>query len=110
MEAKDILKEMVPMYGEHCLSRQAVHNWVQKFWEGRTSIEDKFYAAGFQGLVKRFDKCLNLYGDYVEKKNVDCMSLSPFYSFQSRFVTHLLNRPRRKQRHTDFLITLYNAV
>ena len=27
----------------------------------------EFYAAGFQGLVKRWDKCLNLYGDYVEK-------------------------------------------
>ena len=40
MEAKDIHKEMLPMYGEHWLSRQAVHNWVQKFSEGRTSIED----------------------------------------------------------------------
>ena len=69
-------------------SRQEIHNWVQKFSEGRTSIEDEhragrpvqiatpetfrrqpkeFYAAGFQGLVKRWDKCLNLYGDYVEK-------------------------------------------
>ena len=88
MEAKDIHKEMLPMYGEHCLSRQAIHNWVQKFSEGRTIIEDEhragrpveiatsetfrqqpkeFYAAGFQGLVKRWDKCLNLYGDYVEK-------------------------------------------
>ena len=68
------------MYGEHCLSRQAVHNWVQKFSEGRPSIEDElrvgritfrqqtkeFFAAGFQGLVKRWYKCLNLYGDYVE--------------------------------------------
>ena len=120
MEAKDIHKEMLPMYGEHCLSRQA------KFSEGLTSIEDEhragrpveiatpetsqrvediiqaerrvtvdaffhlfgplkhnlsgerfpdddaveravrawfrqqpkeFYAAGFQGLVKRCDKC-----------------------------------------------------
>ena len=81
MEAKDIHKEMLSMYGEHCLSRQAVHNWVQKFSEGRTSIKDKhragrpveiatpemFFGAGFQGLVKRWDKCLNLYGDYVEK-------------------------------------------
>ena len=85
MEAKDIHKEMLPMYGEHCQSRQVVHNWVQKFSEGRTSIEDahpaversvrswfrqqpkEFFAAGFQGLVKRWDKCLNLYGDYVEK-------------------------------------------
>ena len=85
MEAKDIHKEMLPIYSEHCLSRQAVHNWVQKFSEGRTSIEDElpaveravrawfrqqpkeFFAAGFQGLVKRWYKCLNLYGDYVEK-------------------------------------------
>ena len=42
MEANDIHKEMLPMYGEHCLSRQAVHNWVQKFSEGRTNIEDAF--------------------------------------------------------------------
>jgi hypothetical protein len=68
------------MYGEHCLSRQAVRNWVQKFSEGKTSIEDEHrvcrpveiatpakYAAGFQGLVKWCDKCLNLYGDYFEK-------------------------------------------
>ena len=41
MEAKDIHKEMLPMYGEHCLSHQAVHNWVQKFSEGRTSIKDE---------------------------------------------------------------------
>jgi hypothetical protein len=41
MEAKDIHKEMLPMYGEHCLSRQAVHNWVQKFSDWRTSIEDE---------------------------------------------------------------------
>jgi hypothetical protein len=40
MAAKDIHEEMLPMYGEHCLSRQAVHNWVQKFSEGQTSIED----------------------------------------------------------------------
>jgi hypothetical protein len=27
----------------------------------------EFYAAGFQGLVKRWDKYLNLFGDYVGK-------------------------------------------
>ena len=45
MEAKDILKEMLPMYGEHWLSRQAVHNWVQNFSEGRTSIEDEHQSS-----------------------------------------------------------------
>jgi transposase len=41
MAAKDIHKEMLPTCGEHCLSRQTVHKWVQKFSEGRTSIEDE---------------------------------------------------------------------
>jgi len=45
MEAKDIHKEMLPMYSEHCLSRQAVLNWVQKFSEGRTSTEDEHRAG-----------------------------------------------------------------
>jgi hypothetical protein len=36
MEAKDIHKEMLPMNGEHCLSRQAVHNWVPN-WPFKTS-------------------------------------------------------------------------
>jgi hypothetical protein len=39
--AKDIHKETLLMYGEHCLSHQAVHNWVQKFLEERTSIKDE---------------------------------------------------------------------
>jgi hypothetical protein len=41
MIAKAIHKEMLPMYGEHYLPRQAFHNWVQNFSEGRTSIEDE---------------------------------------------------------------------
>jgi hypothetical protein len=28
LNAKDIHKEMFPVYGEKCLSRKAVHNWV----------------------------------------------------------------------------------
>jgi 5-bromo-4-chloroindolyl phosphate hydrolysis protein len=27
----------------------------------------EFYVAGFQALVKRWDKCLDLFEDYVEK-------------------------------------------
>jgi hypothetical protein len=41
MAGKDIDKEMVPMYCENCLSRQAVHDWVQQLSEGGTSIEDE---------------------------------------------------------------------
>jgi len=45
MKAKNIHKEMLSMYDEHCLSRQAVQNWVQKFSEVRTSIEDEHRAG-----------------------------------------------------------------
>jgi hypothetical protein len=35
LNAKDIHKEMFPVYGGKCLSRKAVHNWVKKFSQGR---------------------------------------------------------------------------
>jgi transposase-like protein len=41
MAAEDIHKEKLPVYREHGLSHQAVHNWVQKFSEGQTSVEDE---------------------------------------------------------------------
>jgi hypothetical protein len=31
LNAKDIRKEMFPVYGGKCLSHKAVHNWVAKF-------------------------------------------------------------------------------
>jgi len=39
--AKDIYKEMIPVYGEQCLSRQSVYNWVDKFSQGRSNVTDK---------------------------------------------------------------------
>jgi hypothetical protein len=38
LDAKDIHKEMFPVYGRKCLSRKAVHNWVDKFSQGRSKI------------------------------------------------------------------------
>jgi hypothetical protein len=71
------------MYGEHCLSHQAIHNRIKSFGRGggggpfpdhgpveravcarfRQQQPQELDAAGFQGLVKRWDKCLNLYAD-----------------------------------------------
>jgi hypothetical protein len=31
LNAKDIHKEMYPVYGGKCLSLKAIHNWVHKF-------------------------------------------------------------------------------
>jgi hypothetical protein len=40
--------------------------WRCVFFVGKKYGSKEFYTAGFQGLVKRWNKCLNLYGDYVE--------------------------------------------
>jgi hypothetical protein len=63
------------------LSRKAVHNWVAKFSQGRSKDADDemvvrkwlrqqskdFYAAGFDALTKRREKCINVGGGYVDK-------------------------------------------
>jgi hypothetical protein len=63
------------------LSCKAVHNWAEKFSEGSSKVADDadqvqkwltqqlkdFYAAGFDVLVKRWDKCISVGGGYVEK-------------------------------------------
>jgi hypothetical protein len=38
LNAKDILKEMFHVYGGKCFSCEAVHNWVEKFSEGRSKV------------------------------------------------------------------------
>jgi hypothetical protein len=72
---------MFPDYGANSLSPKAAYNWVEKFSEGRSKVADDetevqkwprqqsedFCAAGFEALVKRWDKCINVGGGYVEK-------------------------------------------
>jgi hypothetical protein len=36
----DIHKEAIPVYGGKCLSRKAVHIWVEKFCEGHSKAAD----------------------------------------------------------------------
>jgi hypothetical protein len=40
LSAKDIHKEMFPVYGVKCLSRKAFHNWVKEFSEGHSKVAD----------------------------------------------------------------------
>jgi transposase len=40
LTAKDIHKEMFPVYGGKCLSCKAVHNWVKKLCHGRSKAAD----------------------------------------------------------------------
>jgi ribosomal protein S25 len=38
LQAKDINKDMFPVYGGKCLWRKAVHNWVEKFSQERSKV------------------------------------------------------------------------
>jgi hypothetical protein len=63
------------------LSRKAVHSWVEKrgkrfaddeeveteVWKWLRRQPKDFHAAGFDALIKRWDKCVSVGGDYVEK-------------------------------------------
>jgi len=50
--------------GEHFPDDNAVERVVFAWFRQQPK---EFYSAGFQGLVKWWDKCLNLFGDYIEK-------------------------------------------
>jgi hypothetical protein len=78
LSAKDIDKEMFLVYGGKCLSRKVVHIWVPDFLLMTKRLKRKcrcvlrqqpkdFYAAGFNTLVKLWDKCISVGGEYVEK-------------------------------------------
>jgi hypothetical protein len=70
LNAYEIQKVMFPVYGWKCLSRKAVHNWVDE--EVETEVRkwlrqvNRLYAAGFDALVKQWGKCINVGGGYVE--------------------------------------------
>jgi len=50
--------------GEYFPDDDAVETAVRAWFR---QLPKEFYAAGFQGLVKRWNQFLNMYGDYVEK-------------------------------------------
>jgi hypothetical protein len=48
----------------HMRSDEKVKKTVKDWFSGLVA---NFYNAGIQKLITRFNKCLNLYGDSVEK-------------------------------------------
>jgi hypothetical protein len=80
LNAKNIHKEMFPVYGEKCVSQrftkeprnslkdvrksQMMPDQVRK-WLRQQSKD--FYAVGFDALIKRCDKRINVRGGYVQK-------------------------------------------
>jgi transposase len=40
LNVNDVHKEMFPVYVGKCLSRKAIHNWIEKFPQGRSKVAD----------------------------------------------------------------------
>jgi hypothetical protein len=69
--AKDIHKEMFPVYGGKCLSRKAVHSWVEKSSQARSKVAD---AARPGRLVEwKEDK---------DGERSNCTTLFPWFNIQ----------------------------
>jgi hypothetical protein len=59
LNAKDIHKKMFSVYTGKCLPRKAVHNWFEKFSQGRSIVEvdARPSAEVAETTVKRFLCC-----------------------------------------------------
>jgi hypothetical protein len=81
LHTKDIHKEIFPVYGGKYLSRKAVHMWVEKrgkrFADGEEveaevrkwlrQQSNDFCAAGFDSLIKQWDKCIHVCRGHVKE-------------------------------------------
>jgi hypothetical protein len=59
LNVKNIHKEMFHVYGGKCLPRKAVHNWTEKFSQGREKVADdaRIVAEVSETTVKRLLRC-----------------------------------------------------
>jgi hypothetical protein len=93
---------MFPVYGGKCLSRKAVNKWFEIFSQGRSKVADDemkarkwlrqqskyFYSAGFDTLVKRQGKCVNIFS------RLEYHHFWRFIPFVTYLLTHLHIRER----------------
>ena len=80
----EIHQRLVAVYGEHVMNAASVRKWCIMFTNaGKRHADDEdlqhavvdwlnsqaavWYEEGINKLVSRYDKCLNVQGDYVEK-------------------------------------------
>jgi hypothetical protein len=91
--AKNIYKDMFPVYSRKCFSHKAFHIWIQKYSQERLKVSDNetevqkwlkqkskdFYAVEFDPLVKRWDSVSVLVEDMSRNKCFSQVRISHFY-------------------------------
>jgi hypothetical protein len=64
LSAKDNHSETFPVYGRKCLSHKAVHNWFEKFSQGRSQIIDDAWPGNPGSSVVKHGELINLSHKY----------------------------------------------
>jgi hypothetical protein len=99
LHAKDISKEMFLLYGGKCLSHKAVHNWVEKFSQGRSNVADDARpgAEVSETTIKRLLCCGKAMGEVYKYSRRICREINVFSCFEYHmfydlypFVSYLL--------------------
>jgi hypothetical protein len=85
LNAKDIHKEMFPLYGGKCLSPKAFHNWVKKFYQGRSKVADdaRSVAVMAETLVKRLLCC-----EFRCNKCISVIAISDLFTDSPSYLLH----------------------
>jgi hypothetical protein len=75
---------MFPVYGGKCLSRKAVHNWVDKFSQGRSEVTDDSRpgAAVAETTIKRLRRTGKAMGHVYQCRWRICREINVFSSFE----------------------------
>jgi hypothetical protein len=70
LNAKDIHKEIFPVNSGKCLSRKAVHNWVERFSQGRLKVADarpgRHVGIASETAVKRVEELIRVDGRMID--------------------------------------------
>jgi hypothetical protein len=106
LNAKDICKEMFPVYGWKCLTHKVVHSFIEKFYQGRSKVADAQPRVQVAEItVKRLLRCgLQCTGKAMEQvyqcwwrmcREINVLSMFEYHMFYVlyRFVTYLLTHP-----------------
>jgi hypothetical protein len=112
LSAKDIHKEMFPVYGGKCVSRKAVHSWVEKFSQGLSKVADytlpsaemdettvkRLLCCGFRRTGKAMGQVYRCWWRICREISVSFSSFEYHMLYVVYpFVTYLLTLPRRSR-------------
>jgi hypothetical protein len=99
-----IHKEMFPLYGWKCLSRKMVHNWIEKFSQGRSNVEDdarqgaevagttvkRVLCCGFRRIYKTMGQVYQCWCRICRQTNVFLRFEYRMFYVSYPFVTYVL--------------------